>query len=113
MKNAVYEGHSSLPLTAPYAVSSGGGALIGSIVGIAVADFASGAIGTFMLDGTYTHSKNTGASTGGAQGAKAYWDNTAKKFTAVSTNNTLAGIFSKTCTDAATSCEVRLSGVPG
>jgi predicted RecA/RadA family phage recombinase len=112
-KNPVYPGDHSLPLTAPYAVASGGAALIGAIVAVAVVDLASGAVGTFMLDGTYIFPKNTGTGTGGAQGAKAYWDNTAKKFTAVSTGNTLAGIFFKTCTDAATTCEVRLSGVPG
>jgi predicted RecA/RadA family phage recombinase len=113
MNNAVYPGDCSLPLAAPYAVSSGGAALIGAIVVASVVDLASGAVGTFMLDGTYTFPKSTGTGTGGAQGAKAYWDNTAKKFTAVATNNTLAGIFSKICADGATTCEVRLSGVPG
>ena len=111
MKNAIYPGDSSLPLPAPYAVSSGGAALIGDIVAIALVDLASGAIGTFMLDGTY-HSlpKSTGAGTGAAIGKKAYWDNAVKKFTAVSTNNTLAGVFFETVADAGTTCKIRFNG---
>lgn len=107
-KNIIYPGNLSLPLAAPYAVSSGGCALIGSVVALAVADFASGAIGTFMLNGTYTVSKNTGTGTGGAQGTRAYWDDTAKKFTAVATGNTRAGIFSQTCANGDTTCQVTL-----
>jgi predicted RecA/RadA family phage recombinase len=113
MKNAIYPGDCSLPLPAPYAVASGGSALIGAIVAVALVDLAQGAIGTFFLDGTYQFPKNTGSNTGGVVGGKAYWDNTAKKYTAVATGNTLAGIFSEVCTDAATTCKVRLSGVPG
>jgi predicted RecA/RadA family phage recombinase len=113
MKNAIYSGDCSLPLPAPYAVAAGASALIGSIVAVALVDLAQSAIGTFFLDGTYQFPKNTGASTGGAVGAKAYWDNTAKKYTAVASGNTLAGIFSETCTDASATCKVRLSGVPG
>lgn len=109
MKNYVQEGD-ILTLTAPYAVSSGGGALIGSIFGISVTDLASGSVGSFRLEGVFTHSKATGAGTGGTQGAKAYWNNTSKVFTAVASGNTLVGVFTKTCADADVICEVRLNG---
>ena len=109
MKNPVQEGE-SLNLIAPYAVSSGGGALIGATFGFASTDLANGEEGTFQLEGVYTHAKATGASTGGAQGAKAYWNNTNKNITAVSTSNTLIGVFAATCADADATCTVRLNG---
>lgn len=108
MKNYVQEGE-SLNLIAPYAVSSGGGALIGATFGIASTDLASGEEGAFQLCGVYNHAKATGASTGGAQGARAYWNNTNKNITAVSTSNTLIGVFAATCADADATCTVRLN----
>lgn len=109
MKNFV-QGCDSLPLAAPYAVSSGGGALIGATFGVAVTDLANGEVGTFMLEGVFTLTKATGASTGGAQGAKAYWVAASKSVSAASSGNTLIGVFSKTCADGDASCEVRLNG---
>lgn len=108
MKNFVQSGDSSL--AAPYAVSSGGGALIGATFGVAVTDLASGEVGTFMLEGVFTLAKATGASTGGAQGAKAYWVAASKSISAASSGNTLIGAFSKTCADGDAICEVRLNG---
>lgn len=109
MKNFVQEGK-SLNLIAPYAVSSGGGALVGATFGFASTDLASGEEGAFQIEGVYTHAKATGASTGGAQGARAYWNNTSKNITAVSTSNTLIGVFTAICTDADAICTVRLNG---
>lgn len=109
MKNYIKEGE-YMTLTAPYAVSSGGGALVGSLFGVAVADVANGAEGEFATCGVFELAKPTTANTGGAQGAKAYWDNSAKRITAVSTSNTLVGVFAATCTDGAAVCQVRLNG---
>lgn len=109
MKNYVQEGE-SLNLIAPYAVTSGGGALVGATFGVASNDYANGEEGVFQLEGVYTLTKATGASTGGAQGAKAYWNNTNKNVTAVSTSNTLIGVFTATCADGDTTCTVRLNG---
>lgn len=91
-------------------VLSGAGILIGAKVAIVTNDVLNSATTEAMFRGVFSVPKNTGASTGGAMGANAYWDNTAKKFTAVSTSNTLAGYFSKTCADGDATCEVKLTG---
>ena len=109
MKNYVQEGE-SLNLIAPYAVSSGGGALVGATFGFASTDLASGEEGAFQLAGVFTHAKATGASTGGAQGAKAYWITSTKLISAASSGNTLIGVFATTCVDADATCAVRLNG---
>jgi len=109
MKNSIQEGD-KLALAAPYAVSSGGGALIGATFGVAVTDLANGEVGTFVLEGVFTHAKATGASTGGAQGAKAYWIASTKNISAASSGNTLIGVFAATCADGDATCVVRLNG---
>ena len=109
MKNYVQEGE-SLNLIAPYAVSSGGGALIGATFGVASTDLASGEEGTFQLQGVYSLTKSTAASSGGSQGAKAYFITSTKLVTAASSGNTLIGVFTATCADADATCNVRLHG---
>jgi predicted RecA/RadA family phage recombinase len=109
MKNDIQNGD-TLDLTAPYAVSSGGGALVGATFGVATTDLASGALGAFWLKGVYALTKATGASTGGAQGALAYWNNTNRNVTAVASGNTKIGVFTATCVDADTTARVRLNG---
>ena len=109
MKNFVQEGK-SLPLIAPYAVSSGGGAIVGSIFGVASTDLASGEDGAFQLEGVYSLTKSTAASSGGSQGAKAYFITSTKLVTAVSTSNTLIGVFTATCADGDATANVRLNG---
>jgi predicted RecA/RadA family phage recombinase len=107
--NPVQEGH-YVPLAAPYAVASGGGALVGFIFGIAVTALANGEVGTFSLEGVYILPKATGASTGGSQGAKAYWNNTNKNVTAASAGNSLIGAFLTICADSDATCVVLLNG---
>ena len=109
MKNSIQEGD-RLALAAPYAVSSGGGALIGATFGVAVTDLANGEVGTFELEGVFTLAKATGASTGGAQGAKAYWVAASKLISAVASGNTLIGVFAALCADGDATCTVRLNG---
>jgi predicted RecA/RadA family phage recombinase len=81
----------TLTLTAPYDRKAGEGALIGSIFGVAVNDVASGVAGEFVVVGCHDLVRTTGANTDWAQGAKVYWDNTAKAITKTATNNTLIG----------------------
>ena len=109
MKNYIQEGQ-SLNLIAPYAVSSGGGAIVGSIFGVASTDLASGDEGAFHLEGVYSLAKSTAASSGGSQGAKAYFITSTKLVTAVSTSNTLIGVFTATCADGDATANVRLNG---
>jgi hypothetical protein len=106
VKNSIQDGE-ILALAAPYAVASGGGALIGSIFGVAVTALANTEVGSFQLCGVYTLPKATGAAT---VGAKAYWDNTNKNVTATSTSNTLIGVFVAAYASGDTTANVRLNG---
>lgn len=106
MKNYIQEGD-RIALAAPYAVSSGGGALIGAVFGVAVTDLANAEVGTFVLDGVFTLPKATGAAT---LGAKAYWDNTNKNITATVGSNTLVGVFVAAYASGDTTANVRLNG---
>lgn len=81
-------------LTAPYAVASGAGALVGNIFGVAKVAIANGVRGPFCLTGKFALPKDGNAIT---EGARVYWDNTAKRVTATATNNTPIGA----CTFAA------------
>lgn len=92
MKNYVNEGE-ILQLTAPYAVASGAGALVGSIFGVALDAVANGAVGRFLVAGVVTLTKE-GAGSGQAwtEGLKIYWDNTNKRATITSAGNSLIGV---------------------
>lgn len=107
MKNYIKPGK-MISFVAAAAVLSGQGLLIGTLFGVVAADAAIGEGGEMAIHGVYSLPKATGASTGGAQGTAAYWDDTAKKVTAVSTSNTLIGKFNATCANGDTTCEVIL-----
>lgn len=92
------------------AVAAGTAVLIGSKVGFVQVDTANGATGTVFMEGVHLYAKNTGAGTGGAMGVKAYWDNTNKRFTAVSSGNTEVGYFAAACADGDATCYVKLLG---
>jgi predicted RecA/RadA family phage recombinase len=89
MKNYVQPGN-TITLTAPYAVASGDGLLVGSIFGIAAGAAALGEPVETALVGVYDLKKV--ASQAWAAGDKVYWDNTAKEATKTSTSNTLIGV---------------------
>lgn len=89
MKNYVQPGN-TLTLTAPYAVTSGDGLLVGSIFGVAAGDAASGATFEAALTGVFDLTKI--GSQAWTVGAKVYWDNTNKRCTTVATDNTLIGV---------------------
>ncbi|PCG08692.1 hypothetical protein COA17_11080 [Sphingomonas ginsenosidimutans] len=106
MKNYIGRA-AALMLAAPYAVASGGGALVGSIFGVAKSAIAQGARGPFELEGHYELPKDANAV---AEGAKAYWDNTARVVTATAAGNTLIGAFTAARVAGATTAFVRLNG---
>jgi predicted RecA/RadA family phage recombinase len=110
MKNYISEGE-NVTLTAPYARLSGEGALVGALFGVAYTDLANGEEGAFATQGIFTLAKATGASTGGSQGAKAYWVAGSKSVSAASSGNTLIGVFAATCADGDATAQVRLNGV--
>lgn len=89
MKNFVrHDG--SVTCTAPYDVSSGGGALIGTMFGVAAVDIANGAQGEFDIEGVFDLAKATGQAW--TEGAAIYWDNTNKNCTTTSSGNTKIGV---------------------
>jgi predicted RecA/RadA family phage recombinase len=89
MKNYVQPGN-TITLTAPYAVASGEGLLIGSIFGVASGTAALGETVETALVGVFDLTKV--GSQAWTAGAKVYWDNTNKRCTTVSTDNTLIGV---------------------
>lgn len=91
MKNYVHDGK-ACDLTAPYALSSGGGAKVGQLIVIAAADAASGAAFVGYTEGVYdVLAEGAGSGQAWAEGDLVYWDNSAKQFTKTSTSNTKAG----------------------
>ena len=75
MKNFVMEGK-TLTLTAPYALTSGQGLLVGSLFGVASGDAAISTEVEAITDGVFTLTKATGAAW--TVGALIYWDNAAR-----------------------------------
>jgi predicted RecA/RadA family phage recombinase len=89
VKNYVQPGN-TITLTAPYAVTSGNGLLVGSIFGVASGDAASGETIETVLVGVFDITKV--GSQAWTVGAKIYWDDTNKRTTTVSTDNALIGV---------------------
>ena len=89
MKNYVQPGN-TITLTAPYAVASGDGLLVGSIFGVAAGTAARGEPVAPALTGDFDIT--TTASQAWAAGDKVYWDNTAKEATKTTTSNTVIGV---------------------
>jgi predicted RecA/RadA family phage recombinase len=89
MKNYVQPGN-TITLTAPYAVASGDGLLVGSIFGVASGDADDAAIVEAALVGVFDLKKV--ASQAWGVGDKIYWDNANKQTTKTATSNTLIGV---------------------
>ena len=89
MKNYVQPGN-TITLTAPYAVTSGDGLLVGSIFGIASGDAALNDPVEVALTGMFDLTKV--GSQAWTVGAKVYWDDTNKVATKTATANTLIGV---------------------
>lgn len=109
MKNYVQPGN-AITLTAPYAVASGDGLLVGSIFGVASCTAALGETVEAALVGVFDLTKV--GSQAWTAGAKVYWDNTNKRCTTVATDNTLIGMATEAVASGAgdTIGRVRLNG---
>ena len=109
MRNYIQPGN-TITLTAPYAVTSGGGLLVGAIFGVATADATqgkeveAGLVGVFDLTKTATQAWGVGD--------KVHWDDTNKVATKTATGNTLIGVAVAAVggTAAETTGRVRLNG---
>lgn len=78
-----------LSLTAPYALTAGQGAQVGSIFGVAIAAAAISTAVELATRGTFTLTKQTGQAW--AQGQALYWDNTNRQVTTTVGTNKLIG----------------------
>lgn len=107
MKNFVQKGD-TVTLAAPYAVSSGSGAQVGSLFGVAVGDIANGVEGEFATRGVFDLTALS--SDTGAVGVKVYWDNTNKRCTVTASTHQLIGALTAAKVGDATTMRVRLNG---
>lgn len=88
MNNEVQPGN-VLTLTAPRALASGGGFIVGAIFAVATSAAANGANVEGKISGVFDLPKAAGAIT---QGTKLYWDNAAFNVTTTSAGNTQIGV---------------------
>lgn len=111
MNNYVQPGH-SLTVTAPYAVSAGGGVQIGAnLFGIAVDTKTSGATDLVIrTEGVFDIAKTTTQAY--AAGARVFWDNSGKLITSVTTGNIEAGVVIQAAGTTDTTARVRLGATP-
>lgn len=107
MQNFVQDGE-TITLTAPYAVASGAGFLVGSLFAVACATAANGATVEGKTRGVCTLAKNSAEAW--TVGLKLYWDNTAKVVTLTSTSNTLIGCAAAVAANPSSTGNVRLNG---
>ena len=107
MKNYVQPGN-TLTLVAPAGgTTSGAGLLVGAIFGIASSTVDASAEVAVDVVGVFELPKAVGAVT---QGAKVYWDNTAKNVTTTVGTNTLIGACTVAAANGDTTIQVRLNG---
>lgn len=108
MKNFVQCGD-TVTMTAPYAVASGGGFLVGALFAVAAYAAASGATVEGVTEGVFDL---TALSTDTATvGAKAYWDDTNKRITTAASGNSLVGVFLLAKANGDTAARVRLNSI--
>lgn len=107
MKNFVQPGD-TITLTAPAALASGDGVLVGTAFGVACGAAASGAEVEVKTTGVFDLKAASAATS--TVGAAAYWDATNKEVTATSSGNTKIGVFLAAKTNGQTTARVRLNG---
>lgn len=107
MKNYVQPGD-NLTLTAPYDLSSGDGALVGAIFGVAAGDALTGKEFDSVTRGVFALDKVTANAF--AEGAAAFWDNAAKLVTSTAAGNTRIGVATAAAASGAGTANVRLNG---
>ena len=107
LKNFIQEGR-TITLTAPYAVTSGSGLLVGSIFGVASNDAASGTDVETSTIGVFSLSKTSAQAW--TQGVLIYWDDTNKVCTTTSSTNKLIGTATLAAANPSSTGYVRLNG---
>lgn len=107
MQNYIQPGE-VITLAAPYDRSSGEGALVGSIFGVATKDVLSGASAEFRLVGVHTLAKTSAQAW--TVGQKIYWDNANKRCDTDSTLGQLIGVATAVADNPSSTGTVRLNG---
>ena len=108
MKNYIANGN-VVTMTAPYAVNSGDGLLVGSLFGVAQTTAAIGASVEAVVDGVVDLTK-VSAQAWATVGLLIYWDGAAKNATTTSTSNKLIGVNIATAANPSATGRVRLNG---
>jgi predicted RecA/RadA family phage recombinase len=78
-----------ITVTAPAAVASGAGVLVGLMFGVAVHAAASGANVAIMTEGVFRLAKATGVAI--SEGVRVFWDDTNKNVTTTAASNNCIG----------------------
>lgn len=113
MKNKVYDPATAIPLTVPYAVSSGNGVLVGALFGVAEADALINTVVVVDTQGSFRLPKATGSGTGNAIGTRVFWDNSAKSCTAASATGLFPiGTAIEVSANTDTTVHVKLTNAP-
>ncbi len=107
MKNFVQKGD-VINVAAPYALTSGQGALVGTLFGVAATDAANGASVELVRQGVFDITALTADT--GAAGTKMYWDNTNKRLTTTVGSNVLVGCLVTAKGGSDTTARVLLDG---
>lgn len=107
MKTLISDGK-TVNVTAPYAVASGAGCLVGSLFGVAQDAAAISTTVTLAMTGVFTLAKTTGAAW--TEGALIYWDDTNKKCITTASTNKLIGVAVAAAASGDTTGQVRLNG---
>jgi predicted RecA/RadA family phage recombinase len=97
-----------LTLTAPYAVVSGDGMLVGLIFAVATMDAAISTVVEGIVEGVAKINKlSTDVF---AVGAAVYWDNTNRRCTSTAAGNTKIGVATVAAANPSSTVTVRLNG---
>ena len=109
MKTFIQPGD-SLTVTAPYAVTSGQGVLIGALFGIAAYDAAISATVEIQTKGVFDITKEPALAI--SAGARVFWDNTNRRITTTATSNYQVGIATQAALAADGTVRVWTNRVP-
>ena len=109
MKTFIQSGD-SLTVTAPYAVTSGQGVLVGALFGIAAFDAAISTSVEVQTKGVFDVTKEPALAI--TAGARVFWDNTNRRITTTATSNFQVGIATQAALAADTTVRVLLQRAP-
>ena len=109
MKTYIQPGD-SLTVTAPYAVTSGQGVLVGALFGIAAFDAAISSSVEVQTKGVFDVTKEPALAI--TAGARVFWDNTNRRITTTATSNFQVGIATQAALAADATVRVLLQRAP-